>query len=149
MTELKKIIEGMANGCAAIDENFSALNESSKNDIPWTAISPINGFSLTPSTGAKGTLKYKIQQGVLYVSARGVVLPALPLQTPKAFVELPFKIPENATVGFIGPNLASSLYAKEVCTLQSGTDDGFIYYAKNTATTAEERFSGMFIVPMK
>lgn len=27
MAELKKITEGMANGCAAIDENFSALND--------------------------------------------------------------------------------------------------------------------------
>nr|DAF84179.1 MAG TPA: receptor binding protein [Caudoviricetes sp.] len=149
MTELKKITEGMANGCAAIDENFNALNENSKSDIPWTDISPINGFSLTPSTGAKGVLKYKIKQGVLYISARGVVLPDLPLQSPKAFVELPFAVPQNATAAFIGPNLSSSLYAKEVCTLQSNGGDGFINYAKNTATTAGDRFSGMFIVPME
>lgn len=149
MTELKKITEGMANGCAAIDENFSALNESSKNDIPWTDISPINDFSLTPSTGSTGVLKYKIQHGVLYVSARGVVIPALAASSPKAFVELPFTIPQNAIAGFVGPNLSTSLYAKEVCTIQSTGTDKSILYSKNSSTTAGERFSGMFIVPME
>lgn len=149
MAELKKITEGMANGCAAIDENFSALNESSKNDIPWTDISPINGFSLTPSTGSKGVLKYKIQQGVLYVSARGVVIPALNAASPTSFVELPFVVPQNAIAGFIGPNLSTSLYAKEVCTIQSSGTDKAIVYSKNTSTTAGDRFSGMFIVPME
>ncbi|WP_434717588.1 hypothetical protein [Lactococcus lactis] len=149
MAELKKITEGMANGCAAIDENFSALNESSKNDIPWTDISPINGFSLTPSTGSTGVLKYKIQQGVLYISARGVVMPAVTAANPVAFVELPFTIPQNTIAGFVGPNLSTSLYAKEVCTIQSEGGSNSVKYAKNSTTTAGDRFSGMFIVPME
>lgn len=117
-------------------------------DIPWTDISPINGFSLTPSTGSKGVLKYKIQQGVLYVSARGVVIPAVNAASPTSFVELPFVVPQNAIAGFIGPNLSTSLYAKEVCTIQSTGTDKSILYAKNSSTTAGDRFSGMFIVPM-
>lgn len=148
MAELKKITEGMANGCAAIDENFSALNKSSKNDISWTDISPINGFSLTPSTGSAGVLKYKIQQGVLYISARGVVIPTISALTPTPFVELPFTVPQNAIPGFIGPNTSTSLYAKEVCTIQSEGVNNRVQYSKNTATTAGERFSAMFIVPM-
>ncbi|KSU06498.1 Phage tail assembly [Lactococcus lactis subsp. lactis] len=118
-------------------------------DIPWTDISPINGFSLTPSTGSKGVLKYKIQQGVLYVSARGVVIPAVNAASPTSFVELPFVVPQNAIAGFIGPNLSTSLYAKEVCTIQSTGTDKSILYAKNSSTTAGDRFSGMFIVPME
>lgn len=118
------------------------------SDVPWTDISPINGFSLTSSTGATGILKYKIQHGVLYVSIRGLTIPALPLESPKAFANLPFTVPECAVAGFVGPNLSSSLYAKEVCTIQANGGDGNIYYAKSTATTAGDRFSGMLIVPM-
>ncbi|MDT2970125.1 hypothetical protein P7I11_05360 [Lactococcus lactis] len=92
-------------------------------DILWTNISPINGFSLTPSTGSTGVLKYKVQHNVLYVSVRGVVIPELSPANPTSFVELPFAIPQNAIAGFIGPNLSTSLYAKEVCTIQStGTE---------------------------
>ena len=118
-------------------------------DVPWTNISPINGFSLTPSTGSTGVLKYKVQHDVLYVSVRGVVVPALSPAKPTSFVELPFAIPQNAIAGFIGPNSFTSLYAKEVCTIQSTGTDKSILYSKNTATTAGDRFSGMFIVPMK
>ena len=118
-------------------------------DITWTDISPINGFSLIPSTGSNGVLKYKVQNNVLYVSVRGVVVPALTPATPTPFVELPFIIPQNTIAGFIGPNVSTSLYAKEVCTIQSTGADKSILYAKNSTTTAGDRFSGMFIVPMK
>lgn len=45
MTELKKITEGMANGCAAIDENFNALNNELSTSTSAT-LNIGNGLSI-------------------------------------------------------------------------------------------------------
>ena len=45
MTELKKITEGMANGCAAIDENFNALNNELSTSTSET-LNIGNGLSI-------------------------------------------------------------------------------------------------------
>ncbi|RZI48416.1 hypothetical protein [Lactococcus kimchii] len=48
MTDLKKITAGMDNGCAAIDENFTKVNNDliklQTGDIPWTGVALSSGW---------------------------------------------------------------------------------------------------------
>ena len=65
MTELKKITEGMANGCAAIDENFNALN----NELSTSTSATLNiGNGLSIKFTKKGL-------GIVQAEFKGEITP--------------------------------------------------------------------------